>query len=67
MRSVIVTLLAMTSAVATVAIAQDGDGHGPPRSPIIVMPRMPVPLPASPTGPLRKFFQPKPGLTSLTN
>lgn len=37
MKFAIVTLLLMTSNVATVAVAQDGTGHGPPMSPIIVM------------------------------
>ena len=62
MRFVIVTLLAMTSAVTTVAVAQDGTGHGPPKSPIIVVPQIPLPIPGMPTGYVQKFFQPKPGL-----
>jgi hypothetical protein len=65
MRFVIVTLLAVTSTVTTVAVAQDGTGHGPPKSPIIVMPQTPVPTISSPTGPMRKFFQPKSGLASI--
>jgi len=65
MRLVIVTLLAMTS-VTTVAIAQDGNGHGPPKSPIIAMPQFPVPTPATPTGSVQKFFQPASELASIT-
>jgi hypothetical protein len=66
MRFAIVTLLAMTSTVTTVAIAQDGNGHGPPRKLIIVMPQIPAPTPASPTGGVKKFFQPTAELASMT-
>lgn len=66
MRYAIVTLLAMASSVTTVAIAQDGNGHGPPRAPIIVMPQTPMPTPASPTGAVQKFFQPTSQLASMT-
>jgi hypothetical protein len=66
MRYTIVTLLVITSAVTTLAVAQDGNGHGPPKSPIIVMPRMPVPTPSSPTGRVQKFFQPTSELASMT-
>src|SRR5262245_27222010 len=65
MRFVILTLLAMTS-VTTVAIAQDGNGHGPPKSPIVVMPRIPVPMPATSTTGGKKFFQPASELALLT-
>jgi hypothetical protein len=59
MKYTIVTLLLMT-AVTTAAVAQDGNGHGPPASPIIVMPQ-PVPAPTTTpsTGTLSKLFQPK--------
>jgi len=36
MRSAMVTLLVMTSTVTTAAIAQDGNGRGPPDTPIII-------------------------------
>ena len=63
MRFMIVTLLAMASTGGTVAIAQDGGGHGPPRNvPIIIVPQIPMPTTASPTGPIQKFFQRAPGL-----
>jgi hypothetical protein len=65
MKYTIVTLLLMTS-VTTVAVAQDGNGHGPPASPIIVMPQpLPMPTTAPSTGPLSKFFQPKSELASM--
>ena len=66
MKYTIVTLLLMTS-VTTAAVAQDGTGHGPPHSPIIVMPQpVSVPTTASPTKPLSKFFQPRSKLASMT-
>jgi hypothetical protein len=66
MKYTIVTLLVMASTVTTVAVAQDGSAQGPPKRPIIVMPRpIPVPTPASPTGPVRKFFQPQAELASM--
>ena len=60
------TLLLMASTAATVAFAQDGAGHGPPYMPIIIMPRMPVPIPSMPTGSVQKFFQPQSELASIT-
>ncbi len=66
MKFAIVTLLVMTSAAATVAVAQDGGGHGPPKSSIIVVPQIPVPTTASPTGTAQKFFQPASELASMT-
>jgi hypothetical protein len=66
MRFAIVTLLAMASSVTTVAVAQDGNGHGPPHAPIIVVPQIPVPTMPSPTGAVQKFFQPRSELVSLT-
>jgi len=65
MKYTIVTLLLMTS-VTTVAVAQDGSGHGPPKSPIIVTQPLPVPTTASPTTPLSKLFRPKSELASMT-
>jgi hypothetical protein len=62
-----VALLAIASMLATATIAQDGNGHGPPyKAPIIVAPRMPVPMPTSPTGTVHKFFQPNSGLAPAT-
>jgi hypothetical protein len=66
MRLTIVTLLAVASTGGTVAIAQDGTGHGPPMAPIIVVPQIPMPTTAPPTGPIQKFFQRTPGLSSVT-
>ena len=62
MRYVMVTLLFMTSTVATVALAQEGGGHGPPKLSIIVMPQ---PTSTLPTKPLSKLFQPKSELASM--
>jgi hypothetical protein len=59
----IVALFFMTSAVTTVAVAQDGNGHGPPG--VIIIPRAPVPTPSTP-GPLKKFFLPDRELASMT-
>jgi hypothetical protein len=64
MRHAIVTLLVVTSAVTTAAVAQDGDGHGPPRAPIII--QIPVPTPSLPTGSVQKFFQPTSELAAMT-
>jgi len=66
MKYTIVTLLLMTS-VTTVAVAQDGTGHGPPKAPVIVMPQpLPVPTTAPSTKPLSKLFQVKSELASMT-
>jgi hypothetical protein len=59
MRFAIVGLMFMTSTVTAVAVAQEGGGNGPPRLEIIVMPRLPVPIPTLPTGTVGKFFQPR--------
>jgi hypothetical protein len=66
MKRTIVALLLMTSTVTIVAVAQDGTGHGPPKSPIIVMPQTPVPTTASPAAPLSRLFQPQSRLASMT-
>lgn len=66
MRFATVTFLVMTSAAATIAVAQDGGGHGPPKSSIIVVPQIPVPTTASTTGSVQKFFQPASELLSMT-
>ncbi len=65
MKFAIVTLLVMASA-ATIAVAQDGTGHGPPKSTIIATPQIPVPTTASTTGSVQKFFQPASELVSMT-
>jgi hypothetical protein len=66
MRYALVTFFVMASTVATVALAQDGGGRGPPKSPIIIMPQpTTLPMPASPTGSVQKFFQPKLGVASV--
>ena len=64
MRYALVTFLVMTSAGATVAIAQDGGAHGPPKSSIVIS-QAPVPTTSVRTGgSLSKLFQPKPHLVS---
>ena len=67
MKLAIAAILVMASAVSTVAFAQDGTAHGPPKvlAPIVGVPRMPVPTPASPTGTVQKFFQPASELASI--
>jgi hypothetical protein len=64
MKYAIIALLFTASTLTTVALAQDGGGHGPPRSLIIVMPQPTAP---SPTKPLQKLFQPKSRLVSMTH
>jgi hypothetical protein len=61
MRYAIVTLVALTSTIATLAVAQDGTGHGPPKSVIIVVPQPTTP----PIKPLSKLFQPNSRLASM--
>ena len=64
MRHAIVALLVMTSAAATVALAQDGGGHGPPRV-VVTLPSLPtIPVP-TPGGSLSKLFQPDAELESM--
>jgi hypothetical protein len=61
------TLLVMASTAATLAFAQDGAGHGPPKSSsIIIVPQLPVPIPGMPTGYVQKLFQPQSELASMT-
>jgi hypothetical protein len=65
MRHAIVALLVMTSTVTTVALAQDGGGHGPPRSVVVTVPSLPtMPVPTS-GGSLSKLFQPNAELESM--
>ena len=59
MRYAMATLLAMTSTLGTVAIAQDGGGHGPPDIIIILPQPIPVPTPSSPTAPVAKLVPPQ--------
>jgi hypothetical protein len=63
MRYAIVTFLALTSTITAVAVAQDGTGHGPPKSVIIV----PQPTTPPPIKVLSKLFQPPSRLTPMTN
>jgi hypothetical protein len=63
MKYAIIALLFTASTLATVALAQDGGGHGPPRSLIIITPQPTAPLP---TKPLSKLFQPTSRLVSKT-
>jgi hypothetical protein len=64
MKYVIIALLFTASTLTTVALAQDGGGHGPPKSLIIVMPQPTAPLP---TTPVQKLFQPKSRLVLMTH
>lgn len=61
MKYAVITLFFLASTVATVAVAQDGSGHGPPHVPIIGTPTPTTKstLP-SPTG-SPKSLQPTPG------
>jgi hypothetical protein len=54
MKCAVVTFLVIASTATMLAAAQDGTGHGPPKSPIIVTP----PTPASPA----TVLSPKPGV-----
>jgi len=65
MRYAIVAFLIMTPALTSVALAQDGGGHGPPRSVVVTSPTLPtIPLPTS-GGSISKFFQPNAELESM--
>jgi hypothetical protein len=65
MRYAIVAFLIMTPAVAPIALAQDGTGHGPPRSVVVTSPTLPtIPLPTS-GGSISKLFQPSAELESM--
>lgn len=66
MKYVIVALLVMTPAVTAVALAQDGTGHGPPRSVVVTQPSLPttIPMPTS-GGSLSQLFQPNAELESM--
>jgi hypothetical protein len=64
MKYAIIALLFTASSLTSVALAQDGAGHGPPRSLIIITTQPTAPLP---TKPLSKLFQPKSRLVSMTH
>ena len=57
MKCAILTLLVTASLVTTIAVAQDGTGHGPPRSIIVIPQPTPVPTTTSPTAPVPKLWQ----------
>lgn len=61
MRYAIVTLLVIASTATTLAVAQDGNAHGPPKASIIVT----QPTTAAPTVLLSKAFQPATELASI--
>jgi hypothetical protein len=63
MKYAIIALLFTASSLTSVALAQDGAGHGPPRS-LIIVPQPTAPLP---TKPVQKLFQPKSRLVSMTH
>jgi hypothetical protein len=65
MRYAIVAFLIMTPALAPIALAQDGGGHGPPRSVVVTSPTLPtIPMPTS-GGSISKLFQPNAELESM--
>jgi hypothetical protein len=49
MRYPVITLLLLASTGATVAVAQDGSGHGPPHAPVIVPTPTTLPTQPAPT------------------
>jgi hypothetical protein len=58
-------LLIMAPAITTVALAQDGGGHGPPKSTILTLPTLPtIPVPTT-GGSLTSHFQPRAELSSM--
>ena len=66
MKYAIVALLIVTPAVTTVALAQDGGGHGPPRTVVVTSPTLPtIPVPTTSGGSLLKLFQPSAELESM--
>jgi hypothetical protein len=62
MKYAIVAFVVLTSTITTVAVAQDGTGHGPPRSMIIIVPQPTTPPPIKT---LAKLFQPTSRLTPM--
>jgi hypothetical protein len=66
MKYAILSLLVTASTLTTIAVAQDGTGHGPPQS-IIIMPQpIPVPTTTSPTVPVPRLWQFKLPLAPMT-
>ena len=61
MRYAIATLLVIASTATTLAVAQDGIGHGPPKASIIAT----QPTPAAPTVSLSRVFRPATELASI--
>jgi hypothetical protein len=57
MRFAVTTVLILTSAVSSVALAQDGTGHGPPKVSSVVF--LAQPSAPSQTSNASKIFQPK--------
>jgi hypothetical protein len=51
MKTAIAAFLVLAVAAAGVALAQEGSGHGPPSSPIIMPSPLPAPQTASPALP----------------
>jgi len=65
MRYAIVALLIMAPAVTTVAFAQDGTAHGPPKTAILTLPTLPTTSVPQTGGALTSHFQPKAELSSM--
>jgi hypothetical protein len=65
MRYAIGALLIIAPAVTTLALAQDGGGHGPPKSVILTLPTLPTIPVAQTGGSLTSHFQPKAELGSM--
>ncbi len=61
MKHAIGALLILTCAVTSIAVAQDGTGHGPPKTSVIVT----VPTVPTTGGSLSSQFQPKAELSSM--
>jgi hypothetical protein len=64
MKYAIATLLVLTSAATTAALAQDGTGHGPPKKSSVVF--VAQSTTSAQAESLSKLFQPKSVLASLT-
>jgi hypothetical protein len=65
MRYAIVAFLIMAPAVAPIALAQDGTGHGPPRSVVVTSPTLPTTTLPTSGGSISKLFQPNAELESM--
>jgi hypothetical protein len=55
MKYPVITLLLLASSGATVAVAQDGNGHGPPSAPVVVPTPTTLPTMPAPTGTTKSF------------